>query len=147
MRKIQSGFTLMEMIVMLFVLAILAGGASYTSSSLVPSALQYHYKYKIGALLGTARDTALTSGRSVYVSATSSGIAACWISDCPTGGGSAPLRDPFGDIVGFEMPNDWLIKGLPASVRFDTDGTATGWTPITIGDAVLDIDSETGREK
>jgi len=147
MRKRLAGFTLMEMVVMLFVLAVLVGGASYTSTGLVPSALQYHYKYRIGALIGTARDTALTSGRSVYVSASTTGIAACWTSDCPAGGGSAPLKDAFGDVVGFDMPNDWLIKGLPAAVRFNPDGTATGWTPITIGDATLDIDPETGREK
>ncbi|WP_434516481.1 type II secretion system protein [Dechloromonas sp. ARDL1] len=143
----QSGMTLLEIIVMLFIMGILAAGGTFISSEVVPAALQYHYVSKTRAVIETARTQARSAGRSVYVSAQTGGVAVCWSSPCIPGAVSAPVLDDFGDAIGFAMPNAWLYKDLPAAAEFKEDGSTTGWTAIRIGDATIDLDADTGRIK
>lgn len=146
-RRGMAGVTLLELAGTLMVFTIVLGAAvNFTSP--IPGSLQWKTATETKEFLLNARSRAVSTGRTVYVSFSSAGAAACWTSDCPAaGGGGSPVLDTFGSPVALVAPSALSISGGPSAMTFSPLGRPTGWADVTVGTAVIGMDPATGRPR
>lgn len=144
LRKPETGFTLVELVLVLLVLAVLS--AAVAPRWFARTAFDARsYAEELAAAMRYARQIAVT-GCPVQFSLTAGGYSAQRQASFCTGGYNQPLTGPEGDALVGVAPAGVAVTGVPLTVIFASDGATNlaADANLTVGGHALRLYAATG---